>query len=189
MSVRSLCARHPRIEPARAPAPVDGKLLAWRRRPATPAFSRTPRSVVGCLHPGRRELSDPHPRTPGGLRAPPGVGAGSLPCLRSSRRGVSSVLDQNAAVLGSSFTMPRPDELRRRVELARAQGYAVQSRPYPHQLLGCGRRDPLSGGASPGHQHCRHRQPDAGAAARANWPALLRQEAFTHREQARRAVP
>ena len=38
---------------------------------------------------------------------------------------VSSVLEHNAAVLYEQYPMLRPDELRRRIEMARTCGYAV----------------------------------------------------------------
>ncbi len=79
-----------------------------------------------CLH--REEGSFPI-RThalQAGFVHPLGVGAGSLAMLAAlPDEEVSSVLEQNAAVLEELYPMLAPDELRRRVELTRAQGYAV----------------------------------------------------------------
>ena len=79
-----------------------------------------------CLH--REEGSFPI-RThalQAGFVHPLGVGAGSLAMLAAlPDEEVSSVLEQNAAVLEEQFPMLAPDELRRRVELTRAQGHAV----------------------------------------------------------------
>lgn len=88
-----------------------------------------------CLH--REEGSFPI-RThalQAGFVHPLGVGAGSLAMLAAlPDEEVSSVLEQNAAVLEEQFPMLAPDELRRRVELTRAQGHAVNpglSSPTP----------------------------------------------------------
>ncbi|MDX0979997.1 helix-turn-helix domain-containing protein [Sinorhizobium medicae] len=79
-----------------------------------------------CLH--REEGSFPirtHALQAGSVH-PLGVGAGSLAMLSAlPDEEVSAVLEQNAAVLENQFPMLAPDELRRRVELTRIQGYAV----------------------------------------------------------------
>ncbi len=143
-----------------------------------------------CLH--REEGSFPirtHALQAGSVH-PLGVGAGSLAMLSAlPDEEVSAVLEQNAAVLENQFPMLAPDELRRRVELTRIQGYAVNPGLILANSWGGGRRDPLSGrrrGWS--RQHCRHRQPHAGAATeRAGGPSQT--GSITHRDQARRAVP